>query len=166
MYEDFDFLVMVNVDLGGLMVVEDVLWQIVVELCDVMKLEFVGMLKVLGMGQGGIWYLNMLGWMLFEGIFLQNVVWVFSQGVFVGLIDMVVGGVQFVFLLLVEGCVLIDVGCVWVLVIMFDELQVLFFDVLLLKQVIGLDWKLLVWCIIVVFKGMFEDVCVKLIVVI
>lgn len=161
-HEDFDFLAMVNADPGGLMVAEDAPWQTAADLRDAMKSEPAGTLKASGTGQGGIWHLNMLGWMLSEGIPLQNVAWVPSQGASAGLTDMVAGGVQLVPSSLAEGRALIDAGRVRALATMSDEPQALFPDAPPLKQATGSDWKLSVWRTIAAPKGMPEDVRAKL----
>ncbi|SMO44325.1 Bug family tripartite tricarboxylate transporter substrate binding protein [Paracoccus laeviglucosivorans] len=161
-HEDFDFLAMVNADPGGLMVAEDAPWKTAAELRDAMKSEAPGTLKASGTGQGGIWHLNMLGWMLSEDIPLQNVAWVPSQGASAGLTDMVAGGVQLVPSSLAEGRALIDAGRVRALASMSDEPQAMFPDAPPLKEATGSDWKLSVWRTIAAPKGMPDDVRAKL----
>lgn len=161
-HADFDFLAMVNADPGGLMVAEDAPWKTAAELRDAIKNDPAGTVKASGTGQGGIWHLNMLGWLMSEGIPLQNVPWVPSQGAAAGLTDMVAGGVQLVPSSLAEGRALIDAGRVRPLASMTDEPQALFPDVPSLKDATGSDWTLSVWRTVAAPKGMPDDVRDKL----
>lgn len=161
-HEDFDFLATVNADPGGLMVAEDSPWKTAAELRDAIKNEPAGTVKASGTGQGGIWHLNMLGWMLSEGIPLENVPWVPSQGSTAGLTDMVAGGVQLVPSSLAEGRALIEAGRVRALASMSDAPQAMFPDVPTLKDATGSDWKLSVWRTVAAPKGMPEDVRARL----
>ncbi len=162
-HEDFDFLAMVNADPGGLMVGEDSPWKTAAELRDTLKNDPPGTIKASGTGQGGIWHLNVLGWLMSEGIPVQNLVWVPSQGAAAGLTDMVAGGVQLVPSSLAEGRSLIDAGRVRALASMSDARQEVFPDVPTLKEATGSDWQLSVWRTIGAPKGMPPEVRARLV---
>ncbi|MDT1062823.1 tripartite tricarboxylate transporter substrate binding protein [Paracoccus sp. CPCC 101403] len=153
-YKDFDILALVNADPGGIMVAEDAPWKTAAELRDAIKSEPPGTVKASGTGQGGIWHLNLLGWLMSEGIPLQSVPFVPSQGANAGLTDMVAGGVQMVPSSLAEGRALIDADRVRALASMSDERQDLFPDTPTLKEATGSDWKLSVWRAIAAPKDM------------
>lgn len=162
-HEDFDFLAMVNADPGGIMVAADAPWQDAATLRDAIKSEPPGTFKASGTGQGGIWHLNLLGWLMSEGIPVQNVPWVPSQGASSGLTDMIAGGVQIVPTSLAEGRSLIAADRVKPLASMSDEPQALFPDVPTLKEATGSDWKLSVWRTIAAPKDMPEEARTRLI---
>lgn len=153
-YQDFDILALVNADPGGLMVAADSPWQNAAELRDTIKSDPAGTIKASGTGQGGIWHLNMLGWLMSEGLALESVPFVPSQGAAAGLTDMVAGGVQMVPSSLAEGRSLIEAGRVRALASMSDERQSLFPDVPTLKEATGSEWKLAVWRAIAAPKDM------------
>jgi len=153
-YKDFDILGIVNADPGGIMVAEDAPWTNAAELRDAIKSEAPGTVKASGTGQGGIWHLNLLGWLMSEGIPVEAVPFVPSQGAAAGLTDMVAGGVQMVPSSLAEGRSLIDAGRVRALASMSDERQELFPDTPTLKEATGSDWKLSVWRAIAAPKDM------------
>lgn len=162
-YEDFDILAMVNADPGGLMVEANAPWADAAALRDHIKASPPGTIKASGTGQGGIWHLNLLGWLLSENIPVTNVPWVPSEGSVAGLTDMVAGGVQLVPSSLAEGRSLIDAGRVRPLASMSDERQALFPDTPTLKEATGSDWQLSVWRAIVAPKGLPEDVRARLV---
>ncbi|WP_134678670.1 Bug family tripartite tricarboxylate transporter substrate binding protein [Paracoccus ravus] len=162
-YQDFDILALVNADPGGIMVAEDAPWKTAAELRDAIKSSPPGTVKASGTGQGGIWHLNMLGWIMSEGIPIDAVPFVPSQGAAAGLTDMVAGGVGMVPSSLAEGRSLIEAGRVRALASMSDERQALFPDVPTLKEATGSDWKLSVWRAIAAPKDMPAEARDKLI---
>jgi tripartite-type tricarboxylate transporter receptor subunit TctC len=119
-YKDFDILALVNADPGGIMVAEDAPWKDAAALRDTIKADPAGTVKASGTGQGGIWHLNLLGWLMSEGIPVTAVPFVPSQGAAAGLTDMVAGGVQMVPSSLAEGRSLIDAKRVRALASMSD----------------------------------------------
>jgi tripartite-type tricarboxylate transporter receptor subunit TctC len=161
-YQDFDILGMVNADPGGLMVSEDSEWKDAVSLRDAIKAAGPGTFKASGTGQGGIWHLNLLGWLMSEGIPVNTVTWVPSEGAVSGLTDMVAGGVNLVPSSLAEGRALIEAGKVLPLASMSTERQALFPDTPTIKEATGSDWQLSVWRTIVVPKGLPDDARARL----
>ncbi|MDO5603630.1 MAG: tripartite tricarboxylate transporter substrate binding protein [Paracoccus sp. (in: a-proteobacteria)] len=162
-YEDFDILGMVNADPGGLMVSASSDWATAADLLAAIKEQPAGALKASGTGQGGIWHLNMLGWLMSEDVAVTQVPWVPSDGSVAGLTDMVAGGVELVTSSLAEGRALIEAGRVLPLATMSDARQEMFPDVPTIKEVTGSDWTLSVWRTIVAPKGLPDDVKARLV---
>ncbi|MDQ0326395.1 tripartite-type tricarboxylate transporter receptor subunit TctC [Rhodopseudomonas julia] len=161
-YKDFDFLAMVNADPGGVMVSADSDYETAQDLLDAIKSEPKGSLKASGTGQGGIWHLGLLGWMLSEDLPPDQITWVPSQGSAAGITDMVAGGVDLVPSSLAEGRSMIEAGKVRPLASMSEERQEMFPDVPTLKEAVGSDWTLAVWRTVAAPKGLPDDVKAKL----
>lgn len=161
-YADYDILGMVNADPGGLMVSSDAEWKDAAALRDAVKAAEPGTFKASGTGQGGIWHLNLLGWLMSEGIPVDAVTWVPSEGSVAGLTDMVAGGVNMVPSSLAEGRALIEAGKVSALASMSAERQDMFPDTPTIKEATDSDWSLSVWRTIVVPKGLPDDARAKL----
>lgn len=162
-YQDYDILALVNSDPGGLMVAADSPYQDAAALRDAVKAAGAGGIKASGTGQGGIWHINMLGWMMAEGIPVENLAWVPSEGAAPGLTDMVAGGVDVVPSSLAEGRALIEAGRVKALASMSEERQEMFPDTPTISEATGSEWKLSVWRAIAAPKGLPEDVRAKLV---
>lgn len=162
-YEDFDILAMVNADPGGLMVSADSEYQDAAALRDAIRDGGPGAVKGSGTGQGGIWHLSLLGWMMSEDIPVENLTWVPSEGAAPGLTDMVAGGVDLVPSSLAEGRALIEAGRVNALATMSDERQALFPDAPTINEATGSDWTLSVWRTIAAPTGMPEEARAKLV---
>ena len=141
--EDYDILAMVNADPGGVMVSADAGYATTADLLAAIKAEPAGTFKSSGTGQGGIWHLGVIGWMLSEGLPADQITFVPSEGAAGGLTDMVAGGVDIVTASLVEGRSLIDAGRVTPLASMSAERQGLFPDVPTLAEFdrLGLDHR-------------------------
>lgn len=161
-YADYDILGMVNADPGGLMISSDADWKDAAALRDAIKAAEPGTFKASGTGQGGIWHLNLLGWLMSEGIPVDAVTWVPSEGSVAGLTDMVAGGVNMVPSSLAEGRALIEAGKVLPIASMSAERQEMFPDVPTINEATGSDWSLSVWRTIVVPKGLPDDVRARL----
>jgi len=161
--EDYDILAMVNADPGGVMVSADAGYASTADLLAAIKAEPAGTFKSSGTGQGGIWHLGMIGWMLSEGLPADQITFVPSEGAAPGLTDMVAGGVDIITASLVEGRSLIDAGRVAPLASMSAERQDLFPDVPTLSEATGSDWTIAAWRTIVAPDGLPEDVKARLV---
>lgn len=161
-YEDFDILAMVNADPGGLMVSADSSYETAEELLEAIRSEPKGTFKASGTGQGGIWHLNLAGWLLSEDLPPDQVTWVPSEGAAPGITDMVAGGVDIVTASLAEGRSMIDADRVRPLASMSQERQEMFPDVPTIQEATGSDWTLAVWRTIAGPEGLPEDVRSKL----
>jgi tripartite-type tricarboxylate transporter receptor subunit TctC len=157
-YEDYDILALVNADPGGVMVAADSEYDSAEALLEAIKTQPEGTFKASGTGQGGIWHLGILGWILSEGLPPTQITWVPSEGANPGLTDMVAGGVDIVPSSLAEGRSLIEAGRVKALATMSDERQALFPDVPTLEEATGSDWTIAAWRSVVAPKGLPEDV--------
>ncbi len=160
--EDYDILALVNADPGGVMVSADAGYATAADLLAAIKAEPAGTFKASGTGQGGIWHLGVIGWMLSEGLPADQVTFVPSEGAAPGLTDMVAGGVDIVTSSLVEGRSLIDAGRVAPLASMSTERQPLFPDVPTLNEATGSDWTIAAWRTIVAPAGLPDDVKARL----
>lgn len=156
-HENFDILAMVNADPGGVMVSSDSPHQDAAALRDAIRDGSAGGSKGSGTGQGGIWHLGALGWLMSEDIPVENLTWVPSDGAAAGLTDMVAGGVDVVTSSLAEGRALIEAGRVVPLATMSVERQEMFPDVPTLKEATGSDWTLSVWRTIAAPRGMPDE---------
>ncbi len=161
-YEDYDILALVNADPGGLMVASDSEYDSAEALLEAIKAQPEGTFKASGTGQGGIWHLGILGWILSEGLPPTQITWVPSEGANPGLTDMVAGGVDIVPSSLAEGRALIEAGRVKPLATMSAERQALFPDVPTLTESTGSDWTIAAWRSVVAPKGLPEDVKARL----
>ncbi len=161
-YADYDILALVNADPGGVMVAADSEYDSATALLDAIKAQPPGTFKASGTGQGGIWHLGILGWMLSEGLPASQITWVPSEGANPGLTDMVAGGVDIVPSSLAEGRSLIEAGRVKALATMSAERQALFPDVPTLKEATGSDWTIAAWRSVVAPKGLPDDVKARL----
>ena len=157
-YEDFTVFAQVNEDAGGLMVSADSPYKDAKSLLEAIKAEPEKTFKASGTGQGGIWHLGYAGWMLSEGIDVNKVPWVPSDGSAPALKDMVAGGVDFITSSLAEGRALIEAGKVLPLANMGNERLGLFPDVPTLKEATGSDWTVYVWRTISGPKGVPQEV--------
>ena len=161
-YQDYDILALVNADPGGVMVAADSPYDSAEALLEAIKSSDPGTFKASGTGQGGIWHLGILGWMLSEGLPASQITWVPSEGANPGLTDMVAGGVDIVPSSLAEGRSLIEAGRVKALATMSAERQALFPDVPTLKEATGSDWTIAAWRSVVAPKGLPDDVKARL----
>ena len=159
---DYDILAMVNADPGGVMVSADSGYATTADLLAAIKAEPAGTFKSSGTGQGGIWHLGVIGWMLSEGLPADQITFVPSEGAAPGLTDMVAGGVDIITSSLVEGRSLIDAGRVTPLASMSGERQGLFPDVPTLNEATGSDWTIAAWRTIVAPDGLPDDVKARL----
>jgi tripartite-type tricarboxylate transporter receptor subunit TctC len=157
-YADYDILALVNADPGGLMVAADSEYDSAEALLEAIKAGEPGAFKASGTGQGGIWDLGILGWILSEGLPADQITWVPSEGANPGLTDMVAGGVDIVPSSLAEGRALIEAERVKPLATMATEKQGLFPDVPTLSEATGSDWTIAAWRSVVAPKGLPEDV--------
>ncbi len=157
-YEDYTPLAQVNLDPGGLMVNVDSPFETAQDVMDAIKSSDPGTFKASGTGQGGIWHLGLVGWLLDAGVDPAAVPWVPSQGSAPALKDMVAGGVDFVTSSLAEGRALIEAGRVKPLANMGDERLGIFPDTPTLKEAAGSDWTVGAWRMVVGPKGLPDEI--------
>ena len=156
-HRDFTIVAIINTDAGGLMVRSDSPYKNAKQLIDDIKTKPAQTLKASGTGQGGIWHLGLVGWLLDEGVDPAKVPWVPSQGSAPAMQDLVAGGVNFVTASLPEGRTFIEAGKVRPLANM-DKTRLTQYDAPTLKEATGSNWTVLTWRGIVGPKGIPKDV--------
>jgi tripartite-type tricarboxylate transporter receptor subunit TctC len=160
---DYTVVAIVNTDAGGLMVRSDSPYKTARQLIDDIKAKPAQTIKASGTGQGGIWHLGLIGWLMDEGVDPAKVPWVPSQGSAPAMQDLVAGGVQFVTASLPEGRTFIEAGRVRALANM-DKVRIApYTDAPTLKEATGSNWTILTWRGVVGPKGLPKDVMDRLV---
>ncbi len=160
--KDFTVAAIINADAGGLMVKADSPYKTAKELIDDIKGKPAGTFKASGTGQGGIWHLGMVGWLIAEKIDPKKVLWVPNQGSAPSMQDLVAGGVDFVTASLPEGRALIDGGKARALAQMDAKRLDLYPNVPTLKESAGSDWTILTWRGVLGPAGIPADITTKM----
>jgi len=143
--KDFTVVAIINADAGGLIVKSDSPYKSAKDLIEDIKKKPAGALKASGTGQGGIWHLGLVGWLLAEGVDPKKVPWVPSQGAGPAMQDVAAGGIDFVTASLPEGRALIDAGKARALAQMDTKRLWLYPQVPTIKEATGTDWAVLTW---------------------
>ncbi len=157
-YKDYDAIGQVNEDFGGLAVADDSPFKTAKDLLTAIKTQPAGTFTDSGTGQGGIWHVGLLGWLLSEGIAPDQVTFVPSGGAAPALKEMMAGGISFVTSSNAEAAALIKAGRVRALAHMGPTRLSAFPDVPTLKEGTGSDWTVAVWRMIGAPKGLPADV--------
>ena len=162
-HKDFTPFAIINADAGGLIVRTESNYKTARELIDDIKRKPAGALKASGTGQGGIWHLGLIGWLLDEGVDPAKVPWVPSQGAGPAMADVVAGGVDFVTASLPEGRAMIDAGKARPLANMDTKRLALYPGVPTLTEATGTKWYVLTWRGVFGPKGIPQDVSDRLV---
>jgi tripartite-type tricarboxylate transporter receptor subunit TctC len=162
-HKDFTPFAIINADAGGLIVGTDSPYKTAKELIEDIKRKPAGALKASGTGQGGIWHLGLIGWLLDEGIEPAKVPWVPSQGAGPAMTDLVAGGVAFVTASLPEGRAMIDAGKARALANMDTKRLALYPNVPTLTEATGTRWSVLTWRGVFGPKGIPQEVSDRLV---
>lgn len=157
----FTVAAIVNTDAGGLIVAKDSPYQSADDLLAAIKSSPAGTLKASGTGQGGIWHLGLVGWLLAEGVDPKSVPWVPNQGAGPSMQDLVAGGVAFTTNSLAEGRNLIDAGEARALANMGAERHNLYPDAPTIKEATGTDYSVQTWRGVFGPAGIPEEVVAK-----
>jgi tripartite-type tricarboxylate transporter receptor subunit TctC len=161
--KDFTVAAIINADAGGLIVRTESPYKSAKELLDDIKTKPAGTFKASGTGQGGIWHLGLVGWLLAEKIDPKKIPWVPNQGAAPSMQDLVAGGVDFVTASLPEGRALIDGGKARALAQMDSKRLWLYPNVPTLKEAGGGDWTILTWRGVLGPAGIPADITPKMI---
>ena len=156
--ESFTVAAILNADAGGLIVATDSPYQGAAELLEAIKTSPAGTFKASGTGQGGIWHLGLVGWLLAEGVDPASVPWVPNQGAGPSMQDLVAGGVDFSTNSLAEGRALIDAGEARPLAEMGDARHHLYPDAPTIKEATGMDYSVYTWRGVFGPAGIPEDI--------
>lgn len=162
-HKDFTPFAIINADAGGLIVGTDSPYKTAKELIEDIKRKPPGALKASGTGQGGIWHLGLIGWLLDEGLEPARVPWVPSQGAGPAMSDLVAGGVHFVTASLPEGRAMIDAGKARPLANMDTRRLALYPNVPTLGEATGTKWSVLTWRGVFGPKGIPREVSDRLV---
>jgi tripartite-type tricarboxylate transporter receptor subunit TctC len=161
--KDYTIVAIVNTDAGGLMVRSDSPYKTAKQLIDDIKAKPAQTLKASGTGQGGIWHLGLIGWLMDEGVDPAKVPWVPSQGSAPAMQDLVAGGVHFVTASLPEGRTFMEAGRVRALANMDKARLAPYTDAPTLKEATGSNWTVITWRGVVGPKGLPKDVMDRLV---
>ena len=118
--------------------------------------------KASGTGQGGIWHLALVGWLMAMGLSPDHVAWVPSNGAAPAMQDLAAGGIDIVPCSVPEARAMIDAGKARSLAVMAAERNPAFKDVPTLKEAAGIDYTVGAWRGIAGPKGLPKDIADKL----
>jgi putative tricarboxylic transport membrane protein len=159
---DYTVAALFNADSGALVVKADGPYKSAKELLEVIRQKPANTLKASGTGQGGIWHLGLIGWLVSEKIDPAKVPWVPSQGSAPAVQDLAAGGVDFVVVSLPEARPLIDPGKLRPLANMDATRLWLYPDVPTMKEATGTEFIIQTWRGIVGPKGIPEEAVTKM----
>lgn len=152
-----------NTDAGGLIVANDSPYANAQDLLDAIKASPAGTFKASGTGQGGIWHLGLVGWLVSAGLDAAMVPWVPNQGAGPSMQDLVAGGVNFTTNSLAEGRALINAGEARALANMGPARHSLYPDVPTLKEATGTDYTIQTWRGVFGPAGIPQDIVDKMV---
>ena len=138
-------LALMNEDPPGVQVSAGSPYKTVKELADAIKAAAPGKLKASGTGQGGIWHLALVGWLLAMGLKPDHVAWVPSNGAAPAMQDLAAGGLDLVTCSVPEARAIIEAGKARSLAVMATERNPVFKDVPTLKEAMGIDYTTGAW---------------------
>ncbi|HEV7258126.1 MAG TPA: tripartite tricarboxylate transporter substrate binding protein [Bosea sp. (in: a-proteobacteria)] len=152
---------LMNEDPPGVQVATSSPYKDIKALADAIKAAPPGKMKASGTGQGGIWHLALIGWLVAMGLKPDHVAWVPSNGAAPGMQDLAAGGVDIVTCSVPEARAMIDAGKAKSLAIMADARNPQFKDVPTLNETLGINYSVGAWRGIAGPKGMPADIQAK-----
>jgi tripartite-type tricarboxylate transporter receptor subunit TctC len=155
-------LALLNEDPAGVQVNAESPYKDIKALADALKASPPGKFKASGTGQGGIWHLALVGWIMAMGLKPNHVPWVPSNGAAPAMQDLAAGGIDLVTCSVPEAKAMIDAGKAKSLAIMAAARNPQFKDVPTLKEGLGLDYTTGAWRGIAAPKGLPGDIATKL----
>jgi tripartite-type tricarboxylate transporter receptor subunit TctC len=154
-------LALMNEDPPGVQVNASSPYKDIKALAEAIKAAPPGKLKASGTGQGGIWHLALIGWLVAMGLKPDHVAWVPSNGAAPGMQDLAAGGVDIVTCSVPEARAMIDAGKAKALAIMAKERNPQFKDVPTLNETLGINYSVGAWRGIAGPKGLPAEVQTK-----
>jgi tripartite-type tricarboxylate transporter receptor subunit TctC len=136
---------LMNDDPPGVQVSASSPYKDIKSLVEAIKAAPAGKFKASGTGQGGIWHLALLGWLMSMGLKPDHVTWVPSNGAAPAMQDLAAGGIDIVTCSVPEARAMIDAGKAKSLAIMAAERNPQFKDVPTLKESLGIDFTVGSW---------------------
>lgn len=161
--KDYSPLALLNIDPPGVQVSAASPYKDIKALADAIKAAPPGKFKASGTGQGGIWHLALVGWLLAMGLKPDHVAWVPSNGAAPAMQDLVAGGVDIVTCSVPEAKAMIDAGKAKSLAIMADARNPLFPEVPTLNETLGINYSTGAWRGLAGPKGLPDDISAALI---
>lgn len=138
-------LALMNEDPPGIQVNASSPYKTVQDLADAIKAAPPGKLKASGTGQGGIWHLALVGWLMAMGLKPDHVAWVPLNGAAPAMQDLAAGGLDLVTCSVPEARAMLEAGKARSLAIMAPERNPAFKDVPTLKEAMGIDYTTGAW---------------------
>jgi tripartite-type tricarboxylate transporter receptor subunit TctC len=151
-------LALVNEDPPGIQVNAESPYKTVKELADAIKSKPPGTFKASGTGQGGIWHLALVGWLMAMGLKPDHVAWVPSNGAAPAMQDLAARGLDIVPCSVPEARAMIEAGKARSLAVMAAERNPIFKDVPTLKEAAGIDYTVGAWRGMAGPKGLRKDI--------
>jgi tripartite-type tricarboxylate transporter receptor subunit TctC len=136
---------LMNEDPPGVQVSASSPYKDIKALAEAIKAAPAGKLKASGTGQGGIWHLALVGWLVAMGLKPNHVAWVPSNGAAPGMQDLAAGGIDIVTCSVPEARAMIDAGKAKSLAIMASERNPQFKDVPTLNETLGINYSIGAW---------------------
>lgn len=155
-------LALMNEDPPGIQVNAESPYKTVKDLIEAVKSKPAGTFKASGVGQGGIWHLALIGWLMSMGLKADHVRWVPSNGAAPALQDLAAGGIDIVTCSVPEARAMISAGKVRSLAVMAQQRNPAFADIPTLKEAAGTDFSLGAWRGVVAPKGLPKDIADRL----
>jgi tripartite-type tricarboxylate transporter receptor subunit TctC len=149
---------LMNQDPPGIQVNAGSPYKTVGELADAIKAAPPGRLKASGTGQGGIWHLGLVGWLMAMGLKPNHVAWVPSNGAAPAMQDLAAGGLDLVTCSVPEARAIIEAGKARSLAVMAAERNPAFKDVPTLKEAMGIDYTTAAWRGLAAPKGLPAEI--------
>lgn len=160
--ESYTPLALMNEDPPGIQVNAASPYKTVKELADAIKASPHGSMKASGTGQGGIWHLALVGWLLSMGLKPDHVRWVPLNGAAPSMQDLAAGGLDLVTCSVPEARAIIEAGKARSLAVMAPERNPAFKDVPTLKEAMGVDYNSGAWRGFVAPKGLNPEIAKQL----
>jgi tripartite-type tricarboxylate transporter receptor subunit TctC len=151
-------LALMNEDPPGVQVNAASPYKTIKELADAIKANPPRTFKASGTGQGGIWHLALVGWLMAMGLKPDHVAWVPSNGAAPAMQDLAAGGIDIVPCSVPEAKAMIEAGKARSLAVMAAERNPAFKDVPTLKEAAGIDYTVGAWRGIAGPKGLPKDI--------
>jgi len=138
-------LALLNEDPPGVTVAQNSPFADIKALAEAIKSRPAGTFKASGTGQGGIWHLALVGWLMAMGLRGDHVRWVPSNGAAPAMQELAAGGVDICTCSIPEARAMIDASRAKALAIMAPQRNPLFGNVVTLNETLGINYATGAW---------------------
>jgi tripartite-type tricarboxylate transporter receptor subunit TctC len=138
-------LALMNEDPPGVTVAQNSPFADIKALADAIKSRPAGTFKASGTGQGGIWHLALVGWLMAMGLRGDHVRWVPSNGAAPAMQELAAGGVDICTCSIPEARAMIDANRAKALAIMAPQRNPMFQGVPTLNETLGINYSSGAW---------------------